>query len=186
MILLSRKPITVGNCVYTLNLVKALEGSYIYKFEKVTYNENKSEEIERESILVDIDLLDELYKITYDIVNCWNFYYNLYCNMYPFTIYVRLTADKSKFDIVKYNANNVTEHPKYTNKFNEVIKVFTRDNDKEFFDDNKINDDSNEPVYKLKIWSYRSEEAVNAYLDEHLEELKQAVLDYINEQGDIS
>ena len=180
MILLSRKPITVGNFVYTLDLVKALEDSYIYKFEKVTYNENKTEELERESILIDIINSDELYKITYDIVNYWNFYYNLYCNMYPFTIHVRLTADKSKFDIVKYCANNVTEHPKYTNKFNEVVNVYTKDNNTVFFKNNGINDDSNEPVYELKIWSDRSDEAVNTYLDEHLEELKQVVLNYIN------
>lgn len=186
MILLSRKPITVDNCVYTLDLFKALEDSYIYKFEKVTYNENKTEELERESILIDIINSDELYKITYDIVNYWNFYYNLYCNMYPFTIHVRLTADQSKFDIVKYRATNVTEHPTYRNKFNKVVNVYTKDKNKVFFNENDINDDSNEPVYELNIWSDRSDEAVNAYLDERLEELRQAVLNYINKQGDIS
>lgn len=178
MILLSRKPITVGNCVYTLDLVKALEDSYIYKFEKVTYDENKSKELERESILIDIVNSDELYEITYDIANYWNFYYNLYCNMYPFTVYVRLAADKSEFDLISYHANDVTRHPTYKNKFNEVVKAYTKSNNKRFFEDNDINDDSNEPVYELNIWSYRSKEAVDAYLDEHLEELRQTVLNY--------
>lgn len=180
MILLSRKPITAGNCVYTLDLVKALEDSYIYKFEKVTYDENKSKELERESILIDIVNSDELYEITYDITNYWNFYYNLYCNMYPFTVYVRLAADKSEFDLIIYHANNVIEHPTYKNKFNEVVEIYTKVKNKRFFEDNDINDDSNEPVYELNIWSYRSKEAVDAYLDEHLEELRQTVLNYTN------
>lgn len=182
MILLSRKPVTVGNCVYTLDLVKALEDSYIYKFEKVTYNENKSKDLERKSILIEIVNSDELYEITYDIANYWNFYYNLYCNMYPFTLYVRLAADKSEFDLISYHANNVTGHPTYKNKFNEVVNVYTKSKNKRFFEDNNINDDddSNEPVYELNIWSYRSKEAVDAYLDEHLEELRQTVLNYTN------